>query len=156
MSLDVLTENQQAIRWYNRLGFEDQEHSEWWDLGPCSSLYRTGRYLGTGAGFVSGYPQASVSHREFGFSQFKVTTSEGDSIVGRLGENWFRVTRGEALADHAVFAALAALDPGRHVLAILPVGTLPKVVKRRARLIATMARKTVQLDLLTERLQGSG
>jgi ribosomal protein S18 acetylase RimI-like enzyme len=154
MLLDVLTDDVVANRWYDRLGFEDQARGEWWDLGPCSSLHGRAGARGSTSGFISGHPQASVSQREFGFSQFNVTTSEGSSTIGCLGTNWFRVTRPEALRDPAVAAALAFLDPKRHILAILPAGTLPKAVRDRARPIACTVRKIVNMELLTNRLRG--
>jgi GNAT superfamily N-acetyltransferase len=152
MLLDVFTEDELANRWYDRLGFEDQERSEWWDLGPCSAFSRTAADQGNRSGFIAEFPQASVSQREFGFSQFKVTTSDGTSTIGRLGEKWFRLTRSQALGDPALVAVLTTLDPGRHVLAILPAGTLPRAAKDRARLIGYMVRKRAGMEQVVERL----
>ncbi len=151
MLLDVLTENEAANRWYERLGFQDQQRAEWWDLGPCSSLHGTAR--SRRAGYLSGYPQASVTQREFGFSQFDVTTPDGRTTIGRLGEQWFRVTRAGALEDPAVAAALEAIDPGRHVLAILPADTLPTPFRDRARLVAQTMRKVMKVDELARGLR---
>ena len=151
MLLDVLTENEAANRWYERLGFQDQQLGEWWDLGPCSSL--DGTAGSRRAGYLSGYPQAAVAQREFGFSQFDVTTPAGRTTIGRLGETWFRVTRAGALEDPAVAAALEALDPRRHVLAILPAGTLPAPFRDRARLVAQTMRKVMPTEQLAGRLR---
>ena len=142
--LDVFTHNTTANRWYERLGFEDQYFSEWWEIELGCHAILPGR--------VSGFAQACVCQREFGFSQFCVTTHDDSYSIGRIGERWFRVTQTDALHDLALLATLAILDPNRRILAILREGSLPDAAKPMAKPLVRLARKTIDLQALIANL----
>ncbi len=143
MSLDVLDGNVRARRWYESLGFEYGGSAAWWDIAPPESA--------AGAScMVCGYPQALASHRELGFSMFRIATGAGDYAIGRLGERWFRIVGPEALADPSVPPALHRLDPSRRILALLPEGSDPPVP--RGRLLAVTRRMSADMEALTGRL----
>ena len=146
MSLDVLDRNVVARAWYEKLGFTPRYATGWWDV-PIPPGGEELPFL------LSGCPQADLCQEAFGFSQFRMTTSIGSYEIGRLGKEWFRVVRPEALADPAVATALRRLDPSRRVLALLKVeedAFFPPASP--ARRVAVSLRMTVGLDELMERL----
>jgi GNAT superfamily N-acetyltransferase len=145
LTLDVLTSNQAARSWYERLGFSCESTSEWWDLSvPEMEQPRDG--------LVLGFPQAQASHARFGFSQFTVSTDAGTFPIGRIGDRWFRVTRSAALEQPAVFEVIGCLDPARRLLAIVGEGTLPPRLRAHGGLLASTVRMSAELDPLLGRL----
>lgn len=146
MSLDVLDQNVVARAWYEKLGFTPRYATGWWDV-PVPPGVEELPFL------LSGCPQADLCQEAFGFSQFRMTTSTGSYEIGRLGKEWFRIVRPDALADPAVGMALRRLDPSRRVLALLKVeedAFIPPASP--ARRVAVSLRMTVGLDELMERL----
>ena len=114
IALDVLTSNDVARSWYERLGFSGGGRTVWWSI---PQLQRP-RVAETAT--VPGYPEAEAAHARFGFSQLNVSTPEGRYVVGRLGDQWFRLTSAPALADPDLLSALHRLAPQRALLALLP------------------------------------
>ncbi len=145
MSLDVLDGNARARRWYESLGFRCGRSTGWWDIPlpdsgggpPCA---------------VVGFPQSQASHREFGFSMFRIVTEAGDHAIGRLGDRWFRIAGPGALADPAVPPALLRLDPSRRILALLPEDADVPSPPPRGRRLAVTRRMSADLDGLRDRL----
>ena len=85
---------------------------------------------------VHDLPQADVVHAAFGISTLRIETRTGIHHVGRMGDSLFRVTSTAAVQDESLLAALAALDPGRSVLAIMdarddPLPGPPRLVSVR-------------------------
>jgi ribosomal protein S18 acetylase RimI-like enzyme len=85
---------------------------------------------------VQDLPQADVVHAAFGISTLRVETRTGIHLAGRMGDRLFRVTSTAAVQDESLLAALAALDPGRSVLAIMdarhdPLPGPPRLVSIR-------------------------
>ena len=114
MVLDVFEDNEPAVAWYTRLGFEERDVLAWWECG-------LGEQAGTKAdeeGTVSGVPEANVCHEAFGFSQLRVAGATGSYMVGRLGERWWRVTDLAILDDPSAMAVLGSLGPDRRILAL--------------------------------------
>jgi ribosomal protein S18 acetylase RimI-like enzyme len=119
--LDVFRDNVRARAWYARLGFASMGGERgWWEFGLPAAQGQIGS--------ISGLAQAELCHRAFGFSEITVVTSDATYRIGRLGSCWFRVTDLSALADPALMATLAGLDPSRQVLAM---GTMDDNVHRR-------------------------
>jgi len=147
ISLDVLDQNLAARDWYARLGFQPGETTDWWEV-PLSQA------VGPPAAMIMGYPQAQVCQERFGFSQFTVVTPSGTHAVGRLGSNWFRLTRPEALTDPDLGAALLRIDPGRRILALLRRGILPAALEGRVRLWASTVRLAAGIEEVIRRLGG--
>ncbi len=115
LSLDVFDSNQIALRWYQRLGFQLLHTSDWYVITHQQTTEAR-------EGFLVGYPQAEAVHDRFGFSQFRLVTSQGDYSVGRLGSKWFRLTQTKALSDEELCFSLARLDATRGVFLIARQG----------------------------------
>jgi len=145
MLLDVFDHNIVAKNWYKRLGFQHEFSTDWWDVPVVVSNDCV-------FAVVSEYPHARLSQHEFGFSQFKLMTAKGKYTVGRMGEDWFRLTRPEALVDPAVSAALSRLDPRRRILALIQVSLMRAPLGEQVRLLATSRRMSVELDILMKKL----
>lgn len=146
MVLDVLTTNEAARRWYERLGFEPESETAWWQVE------QTATPPGDARATVHGYPQAQAAHARFGFSQVDVATPTARHAVGRLGANWFRLTEAAALDDAALLDSLRRLDPQRRLLVLLrddPAGAPPGGTLR-----ATTSRMRAPLATLRDRLAG--
>lgn len=146
MRLDVLATNRRARGWYDRLGFEPEFETAWWAVLPGEPSGRIPTAL------VGGFAHAEATQRRFGFSQLDIHTSRGSYAVGRMGDLWFRLTQPEALGDADLLEALAALDPGRRILALLRDGALPEELPRKVQSVARTIRMQVPLDSLLDRL----
>lgn len=109
--LDVLENNHVARSWYEKLGFEAEFVTEWWQV----TLPKVSKSIG----YVSGLPQAEASHNQFGFSQVNVTSPLGTYGVGRLGDQWLRITAPDFFADDAAIAMVADLAPERKAIALI-------------------------------------
>ena len=147
MLLDVLEDNAIAKSWYERLGFRHEHAINWWDV----RLENTEQRIDS---FVSGSPECEVCQRAFGFSHFRVVTSAGEYIIGRLGQDWFRVTQPEAIEDRTLMGTLARLDSDRHVLVITHEDRTPRVRMECGRHIARFRRMSVDLSMLRDNLSG--
>ncbi len=115
LSLDVFEDNSAARAWYDGLGMHDVSVTNWYDLPlPHDRTASSMTILG-------GLAQARLSHREYGFGQFSVTSSTGSTHpIGLLGEHVFRISAREPLEDRHTLACLTRLDPRRRILALLP------------------------------------
>lgn len=138
LRLEVLERNVSAISWYERLGFEQVGTTESWSM-PIAD------HPAAPEAQVSGLPQAEICHEALGFSQITVTTAVGVYQVGRIGDDWFRITDGAALTDIGLAAALARLGE-RRVLAVIDAGAVPADLTGRGELIHRTFRMTVPLD----------
>lgn len=99
---------------------------------------------------VHDLPQADVVHAAFGISMLRIETRTGIHHVGRMGDRLFRVTSTAAVQDESLLAALAALDPGRSMLAIMdarhdPLPEPPRLVS--IRLHASLAMLSAKYDV---------
>jgi GNAT superfamily N-acetyltransferase len=144
MLLDVFEYNLPARSWYERLGFRQEGWVEWWVLGPPAEA--------PGLALLVDYPQALVSHREFGFAQFTVATAQGRYPVGCLHQDWFRLSGVAPLGDPALLSLLTRLDPGRRVLALVPAGQLPEAHRLGSHCLIRHCRMVVGLKELLGRL----
>jgi len=146
MALDVFADNHVAKQWYSKLGFARNYTTGWYSFPVV--------YKKTGlVGKVSGFPQADLCHARFGFSQFSVHASKNSYSVGRLGNDWFRVTQKEILQDAEAVNTLAKLDARRKILGLFCVSkgqTLP----RGADVLCESERMTVDLPILLRAIPG--
>jgi ribosomal protein S18 acetylase RimI-like enzyme len=146
LRLDVLADNEPALRWYRKLGLRVEAGSELWDLdlppnGPASE-----------AAAAIGWPQALAVHARFGFATFSVACADASFGVGLLGERWLRITEVGLLERPELLALLQALAPGRRVLARLPAGRATPLHGPGARRLAASLRLAAPLDLVRSRL----
>jgi len=145
-SLDVFADNAAAERWYRDLGLTTQGESDWWRL-PVEHAT-----AGAEDAVVHDFPQAEAIHQRFGFSEFRVATEQGPVRVGRLGDQWFRLTDPGCLANSALHSVLRRLDPRREIVAILPTGALPASLQRAARLMVRSCRMECSLRIVARHL----
>jgi len=143
VSLDVFDDNLRALRWYGRLGFRVRQTSE---LIELMTMARES----AGRTFLSGLPQADLCQESFGFSEFRIITKQGKYPVGRIGEQWFRLTDPASFSDPSVFTGLKMLDCGRRIFAVAPASTVPP--KQVVRTMATMHRMDVEIRRLLSSL----
>ena len=142
IELDVLAGNEVARAWYRGLGFADSSVTEWWTLAPPAPDRSS-------PAPVAGWAQAVASQRAFGFSEVSVAGKEHAYRIGLLGHDWFRLADAAALAEPALGATLAALDPERSLLALVPPGTLAEPLAQQR---ATMIRMWAGLDAVARRI----
>jgi len=140
MLLDVFEDNLPAKNWYERLGFQHDYATEWWDVPlPTISASFSGK--------VSGYPHALVNLEQYGFSMLKLITKDREYEVGIMGHDWFRVTQIELLSDPEAVAMLQSIDGKRRILAMIRKGSVlsPHLETRR---IVTSIRMSMDMDRL--------
>jgi hypothetical protein len=114
ITLDVFDWNVDAKSWYERLGFVCQDNIYWY-VDYCGNR----EYMGiTGSPQIIDLPQAEVVHLEFGFSSFKVRTTIGDYLIGRLNNEYYRITDINALNDDTLLKGLHTIDPNRKLFVI--------------------------------------
>jgi ribosomal protein S18 acetylase RimI-like enzyme len=146
LELDVAEDNRLALPWYRGLGLREGSTTDWWTL----PLPEAG---GDEVAPVSGWAQATASHRAFGFSEVGVETPRRTYRVGVLGGSWFRVKDRAALDDPSLCATLRALDPSRRLLALVRRGDMQPHAAARAERRLTMLRLSGGLDDIARRLQ---
>lgn len=110
IELDVLVDNP-ARRWYEAVGFVVRERQRWWEVEDWVCVSKT-------EGAILDYPQETVCHREYGFSQIRIRGDAGVRVIGQLGKRWFRLADSRLLGDLRVIGALRRLDPSRHLLVL--------------------------------------
>lgn len=103
--LDVSVSNNVALEWYRRLGFQENGQTNWYLLPPSPAPGPSRHWR------VSGFAQAEAMHSCFGFSQFQLLTRSGDYAVGRLGNEWFRITQPAHWLTGVSFRHWPALTP---------------------------------------------
>ncbi|WP_197076561.1 GNAT family N-acetyltransferase [Domibacillus indicus] len=111
VALDCFAWNERALEKYAKSGYTETNRIHWWTGRNAES---TG---GAAPAFiVTGYPNAEVNQKEFGFSQFYVETDYGVSQVNRLGDLYFRVPAEEP--DPGYYKILSQLDRHRNLFMI--------------------------------------
>ncbi|MBY3621559.1 GNAT family N-acetyltransferase [Acinetobacter sp. CUI P1] len=97
--LDVFSWNEQAHAWYLRLGFEEEGRTYWYVRDLDHSFAASADVIAAGeemddeevAYIIDDYPMAEAHHLKYGFSSFRIRTKQKTSVVGRLGELYFRI-----------------------------------------------------------------
>jgi ribosomal protein S18 acetylase RimI-like enzyme len=143
LALDVLQDNEAALRWYTRLGFQTKSAADFVELAT------PGATVGP-SGFLAGLPQADVCQECFGFSSFSLITADRTFAIGRIGDSWFRLTDRAAAGDPAILGALKLLDPARRVFAILPASSAP--ASQVVRILARTERMEMEIPALISSL----
>ena len=111
MSLDVFHNNLVAKSWYEKLGFTNEYVTIWWSIPLAVRGYGL-------PGKISGIAHANACQREFGFSQFSINTTMASYSVGKLGNDWFRISQEVLLNDDQALATLYQLAPDRKILGL--------------------------------------
>jgi GNAT superfamily N-acetyltransferase len=140
MSLDVFHDNLVAKTWYEKLGFISEYDTVWWSIPMVD-------HPNAVKGKISGIAHANVSLREFGFSQFSLSTETTSYNVGKMGCDWFRISQEGLLNDDQALATLYQLEPARKILGLFRENAmLPSL--ERAKLFCRSARMSANLDSL--------
>lgn len=93
--LDVFWWNEQAYAWYQRLGFVEEGRTYWYERDLNKSLEadpeapRDDKEVP--AYIIDDYPMAEAHHFKYGFSSLRVRMKEKTSVVGRLGDQYYRI-----------------------------------------------------------------
>ncbi|MEZ0231141.1 MAG: N-acetyltransferase family protein [Planctomycetota bacterium] len=116
LECDVFDGNERARGWFQRLGFSVM-HQTLWTIGPSPAELGDD---GASASPVSirEFAQAEASQEAYGFSSFRARTARGEFSIGRIRDEYFRVTDAAALEDRDLLRALGRLDPKRRLLGI--------------------------------------
>lgn len=144
--LDVGHENVLARRWYEKLGFRRESTTSWWHIPRLSGERIPDSVC------VRGFPQAEISQRKYGFSEFHVASALGEFPIGRLGDRYFRVRDPIAVSDRQIRTFLAALDPRRRVVLCANDRNSPFERVGRARRLTVFHRLSVPLESLMRQL----
>jgi len=124
VELDVFASMPNAIRWYNKLGFEAVRESEWVFYPPLvpeekrrATIQKKTVSRNTHAERVQWMNQgrATTNHDSYGVSMLDLKTEGNNHRVGRLGTDFFRITDPKTLCNQAIRHFLCHLDPTRHV-----------------------------------------
>lgn len=145
MYLDVFRDNTSASEWYRRLGFRTMTQTAWWRIPLGRTSGKPGK--------VSGHAQAEACHVVYGFSNLTVTTSQRSYPIGKLGSRWFKTNQPCLLNDDEAMASLAALDPRRSLLGLLPSDYPCEHIEHAERLHLA-DRMSIDIDLLLRTLAG--
>ena len=112
--VDVFDGNR-AIGLYARLGFTLEGSMGWWERAlPVTTAGSPAPVLGLA--------EADAVQASYGFSQITVRGQNGEHVVGRLGDTWWRIRGSDLLGDIAAVRSLRWIDPRRQVLSIGALG----------------------------------
>ncbi|WMT42375.1 GNAT family N-acetyltransferase [Paenibacillus sp. D2_2] len=131
LALDVFSWNEHAHAWYLRLGFSEMGRTYWYegdlvqsqavseDVTEALSHNDDKDEL---AYVIDDYPMAEAHHIKYGFSSFRIRTKQHASVVGRLGQQYFRIQlqSGEWDGGNHLTDVLIDLDPERKLLLLSP------------------------------------
>ncbi len=113
VELDVLADNAVARKIYRDLGFRRVYEQSWIEMPLCD---RAG--TSEPPWHPEGLDEANRTHRDYGFSEFRLHVGPQTYRIGRLGDRLFRTTEAALLDDGPALRALRSLDPGRRLLCI--------------------------------------
>lgn len=127
LALDVFSWNEHAHAWYLRLGFMEEGRTYWYarDLDQLLEVTEIGTdtmaYINEKEELsyvIEDYPMAEAHHQKYGFSSFRIRTKQKTSVVGRLGDQFFRLQlqKGEWYGRQLMVDVLLDLDKERKLL----------------------------------------
>ncbi|MFD0621033.1 GNAT family N-acetyltransferase [Paenibacillus sp. GCM10027629] len=115
VSLDVFTWNQGARRFYERLGFDSEHISGWYELElEDAASFEVDSYDYNGIRMMN-WAEAKAMNQCYGLGSFTLQGAFGEEAVGLLKDQYYRL-RGEALRVKQVVLALQQLGEERKVL----------------------------------------
>ena len=126
VALDVFRNNLVARNWYEKLGFRVEATRKWLICPLTAALDLPNEDRPSNVSAVPSNVRlrnaadANADHERFGFStlHFEIQGSSGHQSheVGRLGDDYFRITDTATARALPIRAALLALDPSRSLL----------------------------------------
>lgn len=113
VELDAFDDNRRALAWYRRLGFEVTSRTVW-----SQSLHPIGTESTLPCRVEADLADADRMHAIYGFSEFVLSTTKQERVVGRIGSDLFRVTGDSILRDSHALEQLRMIDGNRRILCI--------------------------------------
>lgn len=131
LALDVFSWNEHAHAWYQRLGFSEEGRTFWYEGDLVQSQNATEDVTSEVARtegrdeltyVIDDYPMAEAHHLVYGFSSFRIRTIQTTTVVGRLGEQYFRIQMPSGQWDgcYHLTDVLFDIDPKRKILLLSP------------------------------------
>lgn len=112
ITLDVFDNNAGAVRWYEKMGFVKQT-STYWYVGEQPSLPRDCLPYEC---YIENYPNAEVEQKAYDFSMFTCSTKDGVYQIGRIRNQFYRLTNPKSLNNDDLLQFLYQFDPNRKML----------------------------------------
>ncbi|MEH6992338.1 GNAT family N-acetyltransferase [Neobacillus drentensis] len=112
LTLDVFDNNAEAVRWYEKIGFVKQNSTNWY-VGEQPALTRDNL---TYECYIENYPNAEVEQKAYDFSMFTCSTKNGVYQIGRIRNQFYRLTNPESLNNDDLLHFLYQFDPKRKLL----------------------------------------
>lgn len=111
LALDVFKWNEEVHQWYQRLGFVEKCRTYWYEDHYCSTAEDK-------AFIIEDYPMAEAHHLKYGFSAFKIRWNDKLFAVGRIRDDYFRLSLGAGDWEfrNVLAEILHEIDPGRRLL----------------------------------------
>ncbi|MGG3468167.1 GNAT family N-acetyltransferase [Neobacillus pocheonensis] len=112
MSLDVFENNSEAVNWYEKIGFVKKDSTYWYvkEQLPLTSG------IDTYESYIENYPNAEAEQKAYDFSMFTCTTRKGVYQIGRIKNQFYRLTNPKFLQDLDLLQFLYQIDPKRKLL----------------------------------------
>lgn len=111
--LDVFDCNLKALLWYGKLGFKEVD-STYWYLGeqqPVNTQLDSNDEC-----YIDNYTSAEAEQKYYDFSMLTCTTRKEIYHIGRIRDQYYRVTNPNLLNDQELLHCLFLLDPSRQFL----------------------------------------
>jgi len=112
MSLDVFDNNTGAMCWYEKIGFVRKD-STFWYVGEQPALVHSNCSYEC---YIENYPNAEAEHMAYDFSMFTCSTRNGVYQIGKIRNQFYRLTNPNSINDHDLLHCLNQLDPKRKLL----------------------------------------
>jgi GNAT superfamily N-acetyltransferase len=111
ITLDVFHNNAEAMRWYEKIGFVKQESLNWY-VGEQQTLTLNCSF----ECYIENYPNAEAEQKAYDFSMFTCSTKNGVYQIGRIKNQFYRLTNPESLYNDDLLHCLYQFDPKRKML----------------------------------------
>jgi GNAT superfamily N-acetyltransferase len=111
ITLDVFNNNAEAMRWYEKIGFVKQESINWF-VGEQLTITRNSTF----ECYIENYPNAEAEQKAYDFSMFTCSTKNGVYQIGRIKNQFYRLTNPESLSNDDLLHCLYQFDPKRKLL----------------------------------------
>ncbi|MEC1526141.1 N-acetyltransferase [Neobacillus niacini] len=111
ITLDVFNNNAKAMSWYEKIGFVKQESINW-NVGEQLAITPNSAF----ECYIENYPNAEAEQKAYDFSLFTCSTKNGIYQIGRIKNQFYRLTNTESLNNADLLHCLYQVDPKRKIL----------------------------------------
>ncbi|WP_223591801.1 GNAT family N-acetyltransferase [Neobacillus bataviensis] len=112
MCLDVFENNLEALNWYEKIGFVKKNSTNWYVAEQRAFTSANGNC----ECYIENYPNAEADHTAYDFSMLTCSTANGVHQIGRIRNQFYRLTDPKSLQDLDLLHCLYQLDPTRKLL----------------------------------------